>query len=106
MLKNIAARIPKELEEDIELFMKDKGLDRSSAIRKVLEIGITEWRKSRAVELYRRRRVTLWKASQIAKASLREMMDELKIQRIPLNTTLEDLEEDILAAKEAVKKSV
>ena len=105
MLKNIAARIPKELEEEIEIFMREKGIDKSSAIRKILEIGIIEWRKERAVELYRRRRVTLWKASYIAKISLREMIDELKNRNLPLNTTLEDIEEDILAAQKAESDS-
>ncbi|MHA1379428.1 MAG: UPF0175 family protein [Candidatus Helarchaeota archaeon] len=101
MLKNIAARIPKELEDDIEDFMKDKGLDKSSAIRKILEIGLDEWKKSKAVELFRLKRVTLWKASEIAGISLREMMDELNRQKIPLHITIQDIEEDIKASKKA-----
>ncbi len=101
MLKNVAARIPKELEEDIENFMKDKGLDKSSAIRKILEMGIDEWKKSKAIELFRLKRVTLWKASEIAGMSLREMMDELNKQKIPLHISVRDIEEDIKAAKKA-----
>ena len=101
MLKNIAVRIPKELEKEIENFMEEEMVDKSSAIRKILEIGISEWRKTRAVELYRRNRITLWKASQIAKISLREMIDELKNKRIPINITTEEIIEDIKAAREA-----
>ena len=99
MLKNIAARIPKELEEDIENFMKDEGIDKSSAIRKILEMGIDEWKKRKAIELFRLKRVTLWKASEIAGISLREMMDELNNQKIPLHVSVQDIEEDIKAAK-------
>lgn len=101
MLKNVAARIPRELEEEIENFMKDKGLDKSAAIRKILEIGLNEWKKSRAIESYRLNRITLWKASQIAGISLREMMDELNRQKIPIHVSVRDIEEDIKAAKEA-----
>ena len=104
MLKNIAARIPSELEEEIENFMKENGLDKSSAIRKILELGINEWKKERALELYKLRRVTLWKASQIAGISLREMIDELTNQNIPINITAKEIIEDIEAAYDAEKK--
>ncbi|MFX0132229.1 MAG: UPF0175 family protein [Candidatus Hodarchaeota archaeon] len=101
MLKNIATRISKELEKDIESFMKDKGLDKSSAVRKILEMGLNEWKKKKAIELFSLKRVTLWKASEIAGISLREMMDELNKQKIPIHVSIRDIEEDIKAAKEA-----
>ncbi|MBD3228704.1 MAG: hypothetical protein GF329_11015 [Candidatus Lokiarchaeota archaeon] len=100
-MKNIAARIPPELEEEIEGFMNEKGLDKSSAIRKILEIGILEWRKNRAIQQYRDNKVSLWKASEIAKVSLREMIDILNDHNIQINISSNDIVEDIRAAKEA-----
>ncbi|HUY01437.1 MAG TPA: UPF0175 family protein [Candidatus Deferrimicrobium sp.] len=64
------------------------------------------WQKERAIDFYKQRSVTLWKASQIAGISLREMIDELMKHKIPLNITVEDLEEDLLAARKAEKNSV
>lgn len=64
MQKTIATRIPTDLEKEIRRFMEEEGLDKSTAIRRILEIGVNEWKKKRAIELYRQERVTLWKASQ------------------------------------------
>lgn len=101
MQKTIAARIPTELEEEIIRFMHEQGLDKSQAIRRILEIGVSEWKKKRAIELYSSEKVTLWKASQIAGMSLREMINELNRLRITTHVTAKDLEEDIEAAKKA-----
>jgi len=101
MQKTIATRIPTELEEEIRGFMKEEGMDKSAAIRRILEIGLDEWKKKRAIELYRSEKVTLWKASQIAGISLREMLNELNRLRITAHITGRDLEEDIKAAKES-----
>ena len=101
MQKTIATRISTELEEEIHGFMKEEGIDKSTAIRRILEIGVNEWKKKRAIELYRSAKVTLWKASKIAGVSLREMLNELNRLRITTHITARDLEEDIEAAKES-----
>lgn len=101
MQKTVAARIPVELEEEIFRFMKEEGLDKSTAIRRILEIGVGEWKRRKAIELYRSGKVTLWKASQIGGVSLREMVDELNRLRIITHVTAKDIEEDIEAAKRA-----
>lgn len=101
MSKKIAVRISKELEKEIEEFMKDKGLDKSAAVRKILEIGISTWKIEKAINLFKLKRVTLWKASQIANISLREMMDELNNRKIPLNISTQNIIDDIKAAQEA-----
>jgi predicted HTH domain antitoxin len=99
--KTVAARIPVELEEEITRFMEEEGVDKSTALRRMLEIGAGEWKRRRAVELYRSEKVTLWKASQIWGVSLREMLDELNRLRITAHVTAKDIEEDIEAARAA-----
>ena len=99
MQKTIATRISSKLEEEIIRFMEEEGLDKSTAIRRILEIGVSEWKKKRAIELYRSGKITLWKASQISGISLREMLEELNRLRITTHVTAKDLEEDIEAAK-------
>lgn len=101
MQKTVATRIPVELEKDITKFMSEEGLDKSTAIRRILEIGVGEWKRRRAVELYRSGKLTLWKASQIWGVSLREMLEELNRLRITAHITAKDIEEDIEAAKKA-----
>jgi len=101
MQKTVATRISSELEEEIISFMREEGLDKSTAIRRILEIGVNEWKKRRAIELYRTEKITLWKASQIAGLSIREMLEELNRLRIVTHVTARDLEEDVEAAKKA-----
>ncbi len=101
MQKTVATRIPVELEEEIIRFMNEEGLDKSAAIRRILEIGVGEWKRRRTVELYMSGKVTLWKASQMWGVSLREMLDELNRLRITAHVTAKDIEEDIEAAKKA-----
>jgi len=104
MQKTIATRIPSELEEEIIKFMEEEGLDKSTAIRRILEIGVSEWKKRRAIELYRFGKITLWKASQVAGLSLREMLEEVNRLRITTHVTAKDIEEDIEDAKKAEAK--
>ncbi len=102
--KTVATRIPDKLEKEIIEIMNLEGLDKSTAVRKILEIGVDEWKKRRAIELYRSGKVTLWKSSQLAGLSLREMLNEFNRLRIPAHITPKDLEEDIEAAKKAEAK--
>jgi len=104
MQKTIATRISSELEEEIIKFMEEEGLDKSTAIRRILEIGVSEWKKRRVIELYRSGKITLWKASQLAGLSLREMIEEVNRLRITTHVTAKDIEEDIEAAKKAEAK--
>jgi predicted HTH domain antitoxin len=101
MLKTVATRISSKLEEEITKFMEEEGMDKSTAIRRLLEIGVIERKKKRAIELYRSGKITLWKASQISGISLREMLEELNRLQITTHVTTKDLEEDIEAAKKA-----
>jgi predicted HTH domain antitoxin len=101
--RTVATRIPKELEGEIRRFMEEEGLDRSAAIRRILEIGVSEWKRRRTVELYRSGRVTLWRSAQIAGLSLREMIEELYRLKAITHVSVEDLEEDLEAAKRDAK---
>jgi predicted HTH domain antitoxin len=101
MQRTVATRIPAELEEEINRFMEEEGVDKSNALRRVLEIGVDEWKRRKAVELYSSGKATLWRASQIWGVPLREMIDELNRLRITIHVTSKDIEEDIKAAKAA-----
>lgn len=98
--KTIATRVPKEIDEFIAKIMKEERLDKSSATRKILEMGISKWRKEKAIELLRKGRVTLAKAAQIAGISIYEMIEVVREKKIDyIHITSEDLEKEIRAAK-------
>ena len=40
----ISTRVPDELEAELEAYLEDEKLDRSTAVRKLLSEGLEEWR--------------------------------------------------------------
>ncbi|MCL6579701.1 MAG: UPF0175 family protein [Candidatus Bathyarchaeota archaeon] len=81
-LKPLAVRIPEEIEKEIQEVIEREGLDKATAVRTLLELGIGEWRKQTALELLRNGKVTFAKAAEIAKLSLWEFADMVKQRNI------------------------
>jgi len=81
-LKPLAVRIPEEIEKEIQEVIQREGLDKATAVRTLLELGIGEWRKQTALELLRDGKVTFAKAAEIAKLSLWEFADLVKQRNI------------------------
>jgi len=81
-LKPLAVRIPEEIEKEIQEVIEREGLDKATAVRTLLELGIGEWRKQTASELLRDGKVTFAKAAEIAKLSLWEFADMVKQRNI------------------------
>jgi len=99
-LKPLAVRIPEEIEKEIQEVVEREGLDKATAVRTLLELGIGEWRKQTALELLRDGKVTFAKAAEIAKLSLWEFADLVKQRNIEwVRYTLEEIEKEF---KEAV----
>jgi predicted HTH domain antitoxin len=99
--KTIATRVPKEIDEFLQKIMKEEKLDKSATTRKILEIGISEWRKERALDLLKKGKVTLVKAAEIAGISIYEMIELVKEKRVDyIHITGEELEKEIKMAGE------
>jgi len=98
-LKPLAVRIPKEIEEEILEVIEREKLDKATAVRTLLEMGIVEWRKQTALELLRDGKVTFAKAAEIAKLSLWEFADLVKQRNIEwVRYTPEEIEKEIKEA--------
>ena len=81
-LKPLAVRIPEEIEKEIQEVIEREGLDKATAVRTLLKLGIGEWRKQTALELLRDGKVTFAKAAEIAKLSLWEFADFVRQRNI------------------------
>ena len=53
-MPTISARVPEDLEAELEAYLEAERLDRSTAVRKLLSEGLDEWRRERARTLRRR----------------------------------------------------
>lgn len=62
----VSARLPEELEAELQAYIEDERLDRSTAVRKLLAEGLDEWRRERAIEQLRDGEVTFSRAAELA----------------------------------------
>jgi predicted HTH domain antitoxin len=104
-LKPLAVRIPEEIEKEIQEMIEREGLDKATAVRTLLELGIGEWRKQTALELLRDGKVTFAKAAEIARLSLWEFADLVKQRNIEwVRYTPEEIEREFKEASMAESK--
>lgn len=68
----ISARVPDELEAELEAYLEDERLDRSTAVRRLLTEGLEEWRREQALERLESGEVTLTRAAELAGLSVWE----------------------------------
>ena len=73
-----------EIPDDLEVILKIDKKDIPKAVKLYL-----------AIELYRERKISLGKASEIAGISKEEMMKVLSRKGIPISYDIDDLKEDI-----------
>ena len=99
--QNLTVRIERELLKKIEEEAQYEKTDKSTVARKLIAAGIEQTQKARALEEYRKGKCTIWKASEKAGVPLREMIELLRRERIPLHISAEDVDE---AWREAVEE--
>lgn len=95
MPKIVTAQLQDEMIKELEEFMKVHGIDRSTAIRKLLEKSLDQWKIERAISEYMKGSVSLMKASEVAGLSMWEFIDELRKRDVTLNISLDAVEESL-----------
>lgn len=78
----VGVRISKTLEKEVERVAREEQVDKSTAIRMLLEFGIEEWRLKRALGMLREGKVSVWKAAEIAGMNLWDFTRILKKEDI------------------------
>jgi len=91
--QNLTVRLEKETIKKIEEEAQQEKTDKSTVARKLIAVGIQQIQKARALEEYRRGRCTIWKASEKAGIPLREMIELLRWEKIPLRLSPEDVDQ-------------
>ena len=95
MPRIVTAQLTDEMVRDIEEFMRAHSIDRSTAIRKLLEKSLDQWKIERAVSKYMKGTISLMKASEVAGLSLWEFIDELQKRDITINISIDAVEESL-----------
>ncbi|RLF10324.1 MAG: hypothetical protein DRJ62_05285 [Thermoprotei archaeon] len=100
-LVTISARVKKSQAEEIEKLAYKLGVDKSAVVRELLAIGLKRKKLEEALNLVRERKVTIWKAAEIAGVSYRELLEMLKAYNTPFPLSKEELKvelEEILSS--------
>lgn len=93
----ISARVPDELEAELEAYLEEENLDRSTAVRKLLIEGLEDWREKRALRKLEAGEITFARAAELARLSvwefavLAEERDVTWVDSDHLEADLEDL---------------
>ncbi|WP_225335645.1 UPF0175 family protein [Halomicrobium urmianum] len=78
----ISARVPDDLEEELDAYVETENLDRSTAVRKLLTERLAEVRRERALSMLDSGEVTLSRAAEIAETDTWELARLAKEQGI------------------------
>jgi predicted HTH domain antitoxin len=81
-LRPLATRVPRAIEQEIREVTDYMDVEKAQAVRIILEIGISEWRKRTAVELLRDGKVTFAKAAKFAKLDLWDFSEVVRDRKI------------------------
>ena len=92
-MKNLTVRLEEQTLKEIEALTKLEKCDKSTLARRLLAIGLQEMKKKYTTSLYKEGKCTLWKAAQTAGIPLREMIETLKQEKIPIHVFPEDVDE-------------
>lgn len=94
-MATVSIKVPKEIEEELEEYMKEEKVDRSVAIRKLFLERLEEWKKDYAVKMLASGKVSFGKAADIAGTDVWEfarILEEKKVNWVSEETVKKDLE--------------
>ena len=102
VLRPLSTRVSREIEKEIRDVMDYVGVEKAQAVRMILEIGISEWRKKTALDLLRDGKVTMAKAAKLAKLDIWDFVDLVRDRKIEwVKFPVGELQEDMKKTAQA-----
>jgi len=104
MTEVLSVKIEKQKLRELEEIAREEKSDRSTAARRLLDIGMKEWKINKAVEMFRRERLSLWKAAANSGLSLREFTEILDERRVDwVGVSIKDLDAEVRAIEKELR---
>lgn len=91
----VSARIPRSQLRELERLADARGIDRSSVVRTLLDLGIRETKLREALDLVREKKVSVWRAARMAGIDYRDMLAALRIHNVPFPLSDKELEREL-----------
>lgn len=100
----VGARLPESVVADLERIEQVEKTDRSTTLRRLLARAIAEWKLDHSAEEYRQGSMTVGRAAEEAGVSVWEMLDYLRLKKVPAQYTSDDLEHDLAVIRDRTRK--
>ncbi len=88
----------RETEEELRSYMRAENVDKATAMRKLLELGVRGWRREMALSLLREGQVTVWRAAEISRLPLWDFVSLVDEKKVILPIRGRDVIDDVRAA--------
>ncbi|NOZ77165.1 MAG: ribbon-helix-helix protein, CopG family [Euryarchaeota archaeon] len=92
-LKTVSARLYNSQVKEIDRLARRRGIDRSDAIRRLIDEGLKKEKVEEALE--KLRGVSVWAAAEMAGISYREMLELMKVENVPFPLGAEGLRREL-----------
>lgn len=94
-LQAIGVRLDKLFLKKVEALSREEHLDRSTALRVLMEEGYMNFTRKKAAQLYKEGKITISKAAEKAGITVWEMEQFLTSQGFKSQYSIEDLKEEL-----------
>lgn len=91
----VASRLPVDLLQDLDHIGQTEHTDRSTTVRRLLATAIKQWKLDHYADEYKHNRLSAARAAEKAGVPLWEMLEHLRINKVPAQYDFEELEADI-----------
>jgi len=99
LMQVAAARLPKEVVDEIERIAAEEKTDKSTVIARAVDQYVKQRKLEEALKLYEQGRVTVLKAATSAGLSIWELLEELERRKLPVHYSAEEFIHDFEAAQ-------
>ena len=93
--KHLTGRVNKRQFEQLEKISKEEKTDRSSVLRKVLDLGLDEYNRQKAIEAYRKGKASVGRAAELAGVSIAEFYKILEEENMPVRIDMKGIDESL-----------
>lgn len=94
MSEVLSVRIPRGDIQELDFLSKEEKKRKADLLRELVREGLKIKRIGLALEKFRNKEITVWKAARIADVPLTQFLDILREKRVEFNYTEKELEED------------
>ena len=91
----VSIRLPLSQLKEIEEIARRRKLGRSAIIRELILEGLKATKLKMALDMLRERKISVWRAAELAGITYREMLELLRVHNIPFPLSDEEILDEL-----------